>query len=434
MTDILFFIEHRVREFDAAAVIKRHLDTRHGLSTIVAAVDQRAEPAIANVRPQMVVLPWARNAEKWSVLRSIVNAYPQAIFFDMCWEQFLLSHVVEAKAPRGRFAMERVLHHTWGPFRTEYLKQQGIPAERIFENGNPLYTLYLERYRGLYATRAELAARHNLDPNKPWVLFPENYGWSFLSEAQIRKRFVRKGLPEERAFENRRFQIESRREAFKWFSGVNGPIEFILRPRPAITAAAYQAAFESEGIVPGKSVRIIKHGPVREWIHAADMVISSFSTTLLEAAVAGKPAFAIEPVPFVADIGDVEWVQQLDRVTSRQAFEDLVRDPRSVPSTRRSADFARGIAHRCEDALIGAADIINNILESQRSVQIEPYVIPEPPLEKFKRFRGRAREWLGLPMRTKAFETAKSERLSDAEVASRTAQVNALFAREKLPA
>jgi len=432
MTDILFFIEHRVREFDAAAAIKRHLEARHGLSTIVAAVGQREEPAIANARPQMVVLPWARNAETWSVLRSIVNTYPRAVFFDMCWEQILLSHVVEAKAPKGRFAKERVLHHTWGSFRTEYLKQQGIPAERIFENGNPLYTLYLERYRGLYPVRAELAARHNLDPNKPWVLFPENYGWSFLSEAQIRKRFVRKGLSEERAFENRRFQIESRRAAFEWFSGINGPIEFILRPRPAITAAAYQAAFESEGIVPGKSVRIIKDGPVREWIHAADLVMSSFSTTLLEAAIAGKPAFAVEPVPFVADIGDVEWVQQLDRVTSREAFEELLRDPRSVPPTRRSANFARGIAHSCDDALIGAADIIKRILDSQRGVQIEPYIIPEPPMEKFKRFRRRAREWLGLPKRTKPFETAKSERLSDAEVESRTAQVDALFAREKV--
>jgi hypothetical protein len=111
-----------------------------------------------------------------------------------------------------------------------------------------------------------------------------------------------------------------------------------------------------------------------------------------------------------------------------------LQDPRSVPPTRRPADFARGIAHRCEDALIGAADIIKHILDSQRGVQIEPYIIPEPGLEKFKRFRRRAREWLGLPTRTKPFETAKSERLSDAEVASRTAQVDALFAGEKVPA
>lgn len=427
MTDVLFLIEHRVREFDAAAAIKHHLRARHGIETRIAAVSQIGEAAVTSATPTMVVLPWARNAETWSVLRSIVNAHPQAIFFDMCWEQLVFSYVADFRAPKGRFAKEKVLHHTWGSFRTEYLQGEGIPAERIFQNGNPLYTLYDERYRGLYPSRAEIAARHGLDPNKPWVLFPENYGWSFLTEAQIRKRFVSKGLSEERAFLVRRFQIESRRMALEWFSRIDGPIEFILRPRPVITTAAYLAAFESAGVAPGASVRIIKDGPVREWIHAADLVMSSFSTTLLEAAVAGKPAFAIEPVPFVPDIGDVDWVKQLDRISSQASFRELLRDPRAVPPADRLAAFARNVAHPCDDALVGAADIIKLILESQGALQRAPYHIPAPRTESLKRLRRNFRGLIGLQPRIKPFEKAATERVTEAEVAARAAQVDALF-------
>ena len=185
--------------------------------------------------------------------------------------------------------------------------------------------------------------------------------------------------------------------------------EFILRPRPIVSASAYREAFKNEGVAPGPSVRIIKDGPIREWIHAADMVMSSFSTTLLEAAVAGKPAYAIEPVPFVPDVGEVEWVKQLDRVTSFEAFRNLLRDPRSAPTADRLAAFAREVAHPCDDAMVGAADIIKNILASCAGTQSIPYRIPEPRLAPYlKRMRRRVRDLIGVtPSRAKKpFESA----------------------------
>jgi surface carbohydrate biosynthesis protein len=430
MTDIVFFIEHRVREFDAAAAIRRHLKSRHGLEVKIAALCQHSEPALLSAAPKLVVLPWAQNVETSSILRSIVNAYPRACFLDMCWEQLLLAHVVETKAPKGYFAKHCILHHSWGPFRTAYLKSVGIPESHIFENGNPLYTLYQQRYRGLYPTKAQLADRHGLDPDKPWVLFPENYGWAFLTKRQIRRRYVSKGLPEGRALRTHRFQTESLREALRWFSRIHEPIEFILRPRPAITVSGYEAAFEKGGLKPGPSVRIIKNGPILEWIHASDLVMSSFSTTLLEAAVAGKPAFAIETVPFLDDVTDVAWMQQVQRVTSFEAFAALLKDTRRLPAADELAAFARGVAHPCEDALIGAADIMKRIVEMVGAAERTPHYIPEPLPGFVKRLDRQVREFLGLrrPKRN-ALEQAGVERVTEAEVVARTTRVDCVFSR-----
>lgn len=430
VTDIIFFIEHRVREFDAAVAIRRHLKTRHGLETQIAAIGQRCEPALLSADPKLVVLPWTQNVEASSTLRSIVNAFPRAVFFDMCWEQLLLAHVKESKAPSGYFVKHAVLHHSWGPFRTAYLKSVGIPEGHIFENGNPSYTLCQQRYRGLYPTKAELGERNGLDPDKPWVLFPENYGWAFLTEKQILRRYVAKGVAKERALRTHRFQKESLREALRWFSEIDQPIEFILRPRPAITATGYQAAFEKEGLKPGPSVRIVKAGPVIEWIHASDLVMSSFSTTLLEAAVAGKPAFAIEPMPFVADVTDVAWMQQVERVTSFEAFAALLKDPLALPAADKLAAFARAVAHPCEDALIGAADIMKRIIDVEGARERKPHCIPEPWSELAKRLERQVREFLGIrrPKRI-ALEQGEVEHVTEADVIARTAKAETVFSR-----
>lgn len=428
MADIVFFIDHRVRELDSAAAIRRHVKSRHGLEVRVAAISQWNEPAIRSSNPKLVVLPWAQDVEKTNVLRSIINAYPRAAFFNMCWEQLLLGNVVEAKAPSGFYAKQVVYHHSWGPFRTAYLKSLGIPDDRIFENGNPLYTLYQERYRNLYASKTKLAERHGLDADKPWVLFPENYGWAFLTERQIRRRYVSKGVPEDRAMRTFEFQKASLREALRWFSLIDEPIEFILRPRPAITAAGYEAAFQNEGLKPGPSVRIIKDGPICEWIHASDLVVSSFSTTLLEAAVAGKPAFAIQPVPFIADVTGVEWMHQVESIGSFEAFKALLKEPRNLPAADRLGSYAKATAHPCEDALIGAADIMHKIIEMTGERRQKPHYIREPLPEYVKQIERRTREFFGLKRaKQEALEQADVESLTEAEVLARTVQVEALF-------
>ena len=49
---------------------------------------------------------------------------------------------------------------------------------------------------------------------------------------------------------------------------------------------------------PNANLKIIKTETAREWILAADHVMSSHSTTLIEAALAGKPIHRFSPEPY----------------------------------------------------------------------------------------------------------------------------------------
>ena len=67
-------------------------------------------------------------------------------------------------------------------------------------------------------------------------------------------------------------------------------------------------------IVPAR-MHFIKEKSVREWIMASDMVISSLSTSLVEAAIAGKPAYLLEPYP-CPEFLQVDWQDYITTIST----------------------------------------------------------------------------------------------------------------------
>ena len=68
----------------------------------------------------------------------------------------------------------------------------------------------------------------------------------------------------------------------------SGRGELIIRPRPATPLAEFSATLERvAGGLPDRHLHVIKDESVREWIFASQVVVSSYSTTLIEAAIAG---------------------------------------------------------------------------------------------------------------------------------------------------
>ena len=202
-------------------------------------------------------------------------------------------------------------------------------------NGNPAYTLFKKTYREYYGdTRASLAEEFNLDPQKRWVFVPENYGWAFFRDHMVRDR-IRRGFDPEDAFQYRDFALESLRAAARWWCDAStiDTIELIIRPRPAIPEANFvQTIQEIVGEVP-ETLRVIKDGTINKWILASDVVVSSYSTSLLEAAVAQKPLFMLAPIPFPRFIY-ADWHSHVERVESYEDFVRVIAQPQ-LPSNWR---------------------------------------------------------------------------------------------------
>lgn len=299
--DILYFVEHVARELDIACAVKAIIERDTPLTVEIASITHHLDETLTHFQPRVVALPYCVAVHE-AGLDKIVAHWPAAEYVSLSYEQVLGQAQKDLNSPKDEFAQKFVLYHAWGDFFAEYLKSHAVPPAHIYVNGNPSYTLYRSPYADYYGDQREaLAAQFGLDAARRWVFIPENYGWAFFEDHMLRAR-IRRGFDPRQAYEYRDFARDSLCEASVWWREAAriDDLEVIIRPRPGIPALSFiERVHEYAGDVPDR-LHFIKHGTVREWILASDVVVSSYSTTLLEAAVARKPVYMLAPRPFPA--------------------------------------------------------------------------------------------------------------------------------------
>jgi hypothetical protein len=295
-------------------------------------------------------------------LAQIASHWPEARYINLSFEQLLGKTQKKFKAPRDDFARNYVLHHAWGEFFSRYLQANHVPRSQIIVNGNPSYMLYRSPYKNYYQTREELARQYDLDPEKRWVFVPENYGWAFFKDHMVRDR-VRRGFDPDDAFRYRVFARDSLCAAAAWWRDAAklDSVELIVRPRPAIPKDQFvNTVAEMAGELPA-SLRFIKQGTVREWILASDIVFSSYSTTLLEAAVAQKPLYMLMPYSF-PDFLYAPWYDLAAKVETGDAFLDVLTQPELDQNWRHLEAWVINKMMAKGDAIANLADLFADVI------------------------------------------------------------------------
>jgi hypothetical protein len=298
----LALVEHVDRELDLVCLLKLLLKRRYGIELKIANFYADAPLLLAGPAPPLVLTPFFYAAEDM-VLCDYVEAWPQSRIVNLAWEQVFYPSHQAIKAPRDKFTRKKVTHLAWSQTYTDYLQEHGVLPDRIKLVGHALYRLYGEPYRRYFPDRQALAREFGLDPAKPWVFVPENYRWAFFTDTKLRK-LGQRGPQAQELEVMRGFCRRSLRELMQWCDALAaaGEAEVVLRPRPA-TSQEELARFSAEvfdGCTP--AFRTIKGGSAREWVLAADVVASSYSTVLIEAALAGKAVVRIEPEPTPAGL------------------------------------------------------------------------------------------------------------------------------------
>ena len=231
-----------------------------------------------------------------------------------------------------------------------YLKKHGVPDEHIFVNGHPSYRLYAEPYRRFFADRSALAKAFGLDPAKRWVFVPDNYRWAFAQRKL--KFFVSQGGDAKELRSLVDFSVPSLEHLLRACrqAATDESLEIILRPRPSVSTGEFLQFFRQRlGDDTGR-IRFLKEGSVREWIMASDVVISSYSTSLIEAAVAGKPAWMFEPIP-IPEALYCEWYDHVGRVRDTKDVLRVCREPTPTGANDPLREWARANLLACGDPL-----------------------------------------------------------------------------------
>lgn len=321
--DILWLAEHVARELDVACAVKYLVEKRYGLKIEIKHIYLHANEVMKEYRPKIVAVPFLYNSSDLAI-SDFLKRWPHAIYFNLAWEEIFYKGHLTIKAPSDNFARDNVIHHAWGDFYKKYLIENKVAENNIYVNGNPAFALYLSPYKQFYRQRDWLAEKYGLAQDKKWILVPENYRWAFIKDYTIKWR-TSQGADVKELLEMRKFAKDSLIQLLQWcnHTAKNHKLLIIFRPKP-VTMLKEMEDFFNENVRENKSDELcfIKGESVREWILACDMVISSFSTTLIEAAIAGKPAYMVEPLPII-DSFSADWYQYVPCIKNGRQFENV---------------------------------------------------------------------------------------------------------------
>jgi len=383
--DVVYLYEHAARELDVACAIVAILEREHRLAVKVVHWPAGFSRVEHHIRPRLVVLPYCYGEENYTFL---LAKWRNSIFFNASWEQlFYLGNLI-SKTPHGRFAIEHVIHHSWSTHYAGFLREQGIREDRILLNGQPSYTLYNEPYRRYFTSRSDLAIRYGLDSGCKWILFPENYNWAFYTDVKLAY-FIEQGQSSEDVHIMRDFCERSLTETVRWCArlAAREDVEIIIRPRPS---TSMQDFLRSVGEIlpdPPQHLHIIQEGSVREWILASDVVVSSYSTTLIEAAVAGKSVYMLEPYPIPESLR-VGWHDYLPHLKMYEEFlakctKTTGLDSSLGPWARKTLMSKGDSIHRMADFI---AQLVQGTMESPPAPSWET-VVPDPGYRRYIQLR-----------------------------------------------
>lgn len=366
--DIIWFIEHPARELDVACAVQAWLKKRHDITLAILPYHQSyPRQTLDRYHPSLVLVPYCYFVRD-SGLRDFLPHWKQATYLNLSWEELFYTANQQHKAPRDLFAKRHVLHHAWSTDYRHYLLSYGVPAEHIIVNGNPVYALYDLPYRRIFPDKKTLLSSLGLDPARKIFFFPENYSWAFYSADQLRQ-IILNGQSPATVTEMKTYCESSFATVMAWIKEATEKTDayWVLRPRPATDEQQFRSAVRAEmGKIPD-SVIITKEGSVREWILQSDFVLSSFSTSLIEAAVAGIPAYMLEPSPLPQSL-QADWYQYASRITNRKTFQQVYTRKTPSSETQQLGQWAKRTMLSQGDPIKKLAEIIVSIKEKKRVV------------------------------------------------------------------
>jgi surface carbohydrate biosynthesis protein len=317
----LLLVEHVDRELDVACLARMLLKRDFDVDLQIANASADA-PAVLSGTPPKIVFYHSFYTSKWPLTDDYVSAWPGTQFVSLAWEQIFNPFDRVGHRPMDSFARDKVIYLAWSDTYRDFLIGNGVKPENIRTVGHALYRLYGEPYSRYFKSRDALAKRFSLNPSKRWVFIPENFAYFFILTDTIIKNFKLDGVPEEVSIEIREYCRKGMYCLGKWADALarREEVEVIVRPRPSLDRAMMAEFIRDECGISEPRFRLVKEETARDWVLASDVVMSSYSTILIEAALVGKTIRKFEPIPIPPAL-KYEW---LDLVCSVGSEEEVI--------------------------------------------------------------------------------------------------------------
>jgi len=331
--DFLFLVEHEDRELYSVHRIAEELKTS-GASSLILSMEFYCS-LIASLAVKVIVIPYAISSDTWP-LKYILSICPEVQVVSLNWEQLLSEANKEFKKPRDNYIKELVYHLAWSLSYKAFLIDAGVKADNVSVIGNPLTQVLSEFVTVDKMSYAFLSEEFSFDKHRKTIFFPMNYGWAFYSDKAIEKK-IEQGYDRITAYEYKEYSSRCLEQFCYFIRDVLSSNEFniIIRPHPSISVEQYIDVFNkyAEGVV-GK-VCITKKYTIKEWIAVSDLVASSWSTSVWDAANVGKKVFLFTPFvrpPWL----NTWWNDIVPNISSFSEISNVVSNVDEIASTPAS--------------------------------------------------------------------------------------------------
>ncbi|MGE3992525.1 hypothetical protein [Pseudorhodoplanes sp.] len=360
-------VEHVDRELDVACLARLKLKKRYGIDLEIANVSADAPQLLRKQQPKIVFFSSFYSSE-WKLRKDYISAWPHAKYASLSWEQIFCPIDLKLHRPIDDFARQEVHYLAWSDDYRDFLIKNDVNPENISVIGHALYKLYDDPYLNYFNSRSALSKKFKLDRNKRWIFVPENYGFAFYSDEiieLIRCAFL---LPDEFNKELRSLREYCRASLAtlgRWTEALSSldDVEVIFRPRPSVDRDRLAQFLGDEIGISNPRFHIIKEETARDWVIASDVVISSYSTVLIEASLANKTIRKVEPTPLPPSLR-YEWCDLVTSVTN----EDEMLAAASAGSHDGGSSMLRQWARRrffpSDDPAVALVDEIARLTEA----------------------------------------------------------------------
>lgn len=403
---ILIFVEFKLRDLPAAALIKFFLESKYNYDVMLASpLSERL--TVPSFRPHLVIyshlrypssVARAKTLKKMGIAVAILPTEGVSVLES--------SQLVNAGKFTDLSAVD--IHFVWNAIVAETMEiHRTLSPDRIAVTGNPRFDFYFPPFNRPHLSKALFCRKYGLGPDRPIVTWATNFGWARLAgnsqmmeDAEVRYKeegvahlFPWSDIPAhvKREEECRRIQAEGFVRLAQSLPGVN----FVIKPHPVEHTQWYFDLRDRAGL---KNVAVVSKEYIWDVLNSTDVHLHRCScTTSHEAWLMRKPTIALLLYPNewffsqeLAEGGDVaRSVDELKSMVSRYLQGGTVSSEHAMIRERLIEKWYSQVNGGSAER---HADVIHAFLEKAR---IDPKV--RLSVEFFREVaRARLRRLLGL--------------------------------------
>jgi len=367
--DVLFFIEHVVRELFADVLIAELLN-RISINASLRTTKYRPFLSAIKNNPKIVIVPWytsGKGSER--VFREIKHTL-NPILINSHEEQISIGLTENFIYGESNSAID--YHFCWGKKYALELIQRGIcDSTQIFITGSPRIDLLKLKYFKV-SSKSLLSKKFSLNEEKPWILFcsnfsPANFGYSEILD--LKKKKIN-GESLVNIFKKARLEWE------KWISNLAvafPEVELIIRPHPGENQMYYDILCNKLNC---NNIKIIRQGPIHEWMDASDVILTWTSTSMIESWVMGKPTFSMNlcelPTEFKGEyFKGIHWGHSINELLEliELVLEGKYKVPNKIQIVRKK--FLNEYYHNADVlSIFRIVAILNHLLKNKKNDKV----------------------------------------------------------------